>query len=166
MHWIAEMDDGQRMLVPTKAHDSSENILRYGLKALLRRMLRSRNYLTLVGIGVVVKKFINTRTMEELQFSGTHAGFSDLFAALMEVEGKSKIMYHQVQKRYGFDLKTDPEPLDFEGSLVTSVRTSMAKINNVSQFEIVGKTSFVAIQIIDNPELHQPFAIEHYFIFS
>lgn len=165
MHWIAELSDGTKMLVPSEAKDSTENILRYGLKALLRRMLRNRNYISLVGQGVKVVKFINTRTGEEVPFNGTHAGFTDLFSALMEEKCK-KVFYYQVQFLIGAKNKTEQVPLDFEGSVLSSVRSKMAELGDMLHFEIIGKKSFVAVEKIDNHVPQTPFLIEHHFIFE
>lgn len=165
MAWVAELSDNNKILVPTQTKDKSENILRYGLKALLRRLLRSREYLRLVADGVRVRKFINLRTGEEIPFSGTHAGFPELFAALMEGQ-TNKAMYHQVKFFVGAKEITEPEPLDFEGSLITSVKSKVETIPNIIHMEPTGLKSFRVIQRIENPQPFTPFVIEHHFSFK
>lgn len=165
MAWIAELSDSNKILVPTQAKDKSENILRYGLKALLRRLLRSREYIRLVAEGIRVRKFINLRTGEEFVFSGTHAGFPELFTALMEGQ-TNKVMYHQVKFFVGAKETTDPEPLDFEGSLIASVKSKVETIPRIIHMETTGLKSFRVIQRIENSPPFTPFVIEHHFSFK
>lgn len=165
MHWVAELTDGSRISVPSIAKDNSENILRFGLKALLRRMLRHRPYLDAVADGLKVSKFINLRTSEELIFSGSHAPFTDLFSALME-ETCNKVFYHQRQIFLGDKITTKKEPLDFEGSVLQSVRSKVGKIQNVFHTEMTGRKSFMLVEKIPNNPTHTPFLIEHHFTFE
>ncbi len=165
MSWIAEMSDGSRMLVPVTPKNESENILKHGLKALMRRMLRSRNYIRLVSDGITVKKFINARTAEELMFHGSHAGFVELFSALMETQGCNKVFYHQIQKLVGYNKKTDQEPLDFEGSVVKSTISQINRIGSYFHQEMTGKQSFMVVEEIKNHKPGTPFLIEHHFTF-
>ena len=165
MSWIAELSDGSRMLVPVMPKNDSENILKHGLKALMRRMLRSRNYMKLVSDGITVKKFINARTAEEIQFHGSHAEFIELFSTLMETQGCNKVFYHQIRKFVGYNQKTDQEPLDFEGSVVKSTISQIKRIGPYFHQEITGNQSFMVVEEIKNHKPGTPFIIEHHFTF-
>jgi hypothetical protein len=128
-------------------------------------MLRHRPYLEVVADGIRVSKFINLRTSEELTFNGSHAPFTDLFSALME-ETCNKVFYHQRQIFLGDKITTKKEPLDFEGSVLQSVRSKVGKIQNVFHTEMTGRKSFMLVEQIPNNPTHTPFLIEHHFTFE
>jgi hypothetical protein len=164
MAWLATLDTGEVLQVPTVPRDTSENILRFGLKAILRRLLRSHNYLVFVANGSRVVKFVNTVTNEELTCGNVkHAGFTDLFAAKMEMENRKKVMFHTTKKFFGYSESSEPAPLDFEGSVIASVR---AKVNTINATVIQpSRHSFMMVEFFENPINGNPFAIEHHFTF-
>lgn len=165
MTWLATMNTGEVIPVPTIPKDNSENILRYGLKALLRRLLRSHGYLVFVAGGAKVVKFTNPVTTEVIECANVkHAPFVDLFSAKMESENRKKVMYHQKKKFFGYTETEPASPLDFEGSVIESVRSKVRTINTTV---IVPSTrhSFMLVEFFGNAINGEPFAIEHHFIF-
>lgn len=165
MAWLAILNTGEVLPVPTVPKDPSENILRFGIKALIRRLLRSHTYLVFVADDSRVVKFVNTVTNEELSCENVkHACFTDLFSAKMEMENRKKVMFHTTKKFFGYEESSQPAPLDFEGSVIESVRSKVATIKSTI---ILPSTqhSFMVVEFFENPPNGSPFAIEHHFTF-
>lgn len=164
--WIAETSDGSTVRVPSVSRDNSENILRYGQKALLRRLLRSDDYLSIVGNGHRVVKFKNLKTGEEHLFVGKHAGFTDLFAVKMEAQKCNHVTYTERKIFSGNRIVTTTENLEFEGSPLKSVRKKMAEIGKVDQFIQIGRRAFIGVATNENAQVNTPLIVEHEFVFK